>query len=262
LAKDIRFIKTAPPSFIQENRFLYNSPIFYSLMAAPAALFVFLLAFKKRREEMQGNIGLMKSRKANKVARNRLSAAKKFFNENKRESFLDEMFRALWGFVSDKLHIPVSELTKENVAQVLTQRNVSAESIHYSSKHSMPASLLDLHKALLQRTRRFIKGITVISKLEEEIKMNAQFTIHNSRLNSRRRFASTFIVHCALVFTLCIVHCASCIASDSSADFQKANSLYQKQEYDSAIKIYEKIGRLRKFIIISAKLLLQNRKRF
>jgi hypothetical protein len=43
---------------------------------------------------------------------------------NEREKFLDEMFKALWGFISDKLQIPVSDLSKESAAKALHDRNV------------------------------------------------------------------------------------------------------------------------------------------
>src|SRR6185503_9425890 len=98
---------------------LYNSPLFFILLVLPLLLFILLFIFRKRYVEMQSNITLLKSRRANKVAMRRLSAAKKFLAQNKGENFLDEMFRALWGFVSDKLQIPVSELSKENVSLAL-----------------------------------------------------------------------------------------------------------------------------------------------
>jgi len=170
LGKDIRFIKTAVPSFVQSNQILYNTPVFYSLMAAPALMFVFLLAFRKRYREMQSNVTLMRSRKANKVAKKRLSAAKKFLGENKREAFLDEMFRAMWGFVSDKLQIPVSELTKDNVVSALSSRNISKESTDLFIEALDACELARFAPGVASSIEEiYKKGIDVISKLEEEI---------------------------------------------------------------------------------------------
>ena len=124
LGKDILFIKTKDPAFITGSGTLYKSPVFYSLIVAPALLFAGLLFIRRRKEAMASNVKLIRSQRANKVAMKRLSAAKKYLTSNEREKFLDEMFRALWGFISDKLQIPVSDLSKENVAQVLLSKKV------------------------------------------------------------------------------------------------------------------------------------------
>ena len=170
IGKDIRFIKTAVPSFVQSNQILYNTPVFYSLIAAPALMFVFLLVFRRRYQEMQSNITLMRSRKANKVAKKRLSAAKKFLGENKREAFLDEMFRALWGFISDKLQISVSELTKDNVVSALSAKNISKESTELFIEALDACELARFAPGVASSIDEiYKKGIAVISKLEEEI---------------------------------------------------------------------------------------------
>ncbi|CAN5611230.1 BatD family protein [soil metagenome] len=170
LGKDIRFIKTNPPVFIQNKGVLYNSPLFYTLCGAPAFLFVFLFIFRKRYEEMQSNVTLLKSRRANKVAMKRLSAAKKSLGENNTEKFLDAMFQALWGFVSDRLQIPVSELSKENVSIALTAKNVSAESVTMFNETLDSLELARFAKGIAASNQEiYKKGIEVISKLEEEI---------------------------------------------------------------------------------------------
>jgi hypothetical protein len=171
IGKDIRFIKTGPLNIIQSNRLLYNTPVFYGFMAAPVLLFIFLVAWRRRKEEQAGNVSLMKSRAANKVARKRLSAAKKFLDQQKREQFLDEMFRAQWGFVSDKLQIPVSELSKENVAIALAARKVSHDSIKEFIQTLDSCELARFAPGAAASIEEIYKsGIHVISKLEEEIR--------------------------------------------------------------------------------------------
>lgn len=124
LGKDIHFIKTKDPEFIEGKQILFNSPVFYTMLATPALLLVGLIFIRRRKESMAGNIKLIRSQRANKVAMKRLSAAKKFLSTNEREKFLDEMFRALWGFISDKFQIPVSDLSKDTAAQALLSRNI------------------------------------------------------------------------------------------------------------------------------------------
>jgi hypothetical protein len=65
------------------------------------------------------DIALMRTKKANKFASKRLKAANKYLKENKREAFYEEIMKALWGYLSDKLSIPVSNLTKDNAESEL-----------------------------------------------------------------------------------------------------------------------------------------------
>ena len=75
------------------------------------------------------NITLVRTKKANKVAVKRLKVAKKLLKENKKSEFYDELLKALWGYLSDKLSIPVSRLTKDNVAQELAIKGVDEKQI-------------------------------------------------------------------------------------------------------------------------------------
>lgn len=170
LGKDIRFIKTNKPAFFKSGDSFFGSGWFYSFTAAPALLFLALLVFRRRYMEMQSNVGLLKSQRANKVAKKRLSAAQKYLAANDKEKFLDEMFKALWGFVSDKLQIPVSELSKESASDSLQSKKVSEELIQQFTETidsceyarfapGMAASNEDIYK----------RGIDILSKLEQAI---------------------------------------------------------------------------------------------
>ena len=67
----------------------------------------------------------MKTKKANKVAIKRMKKAGKLLNNNQKDAFYDEVLQALWGYVSDKLNIPVSMLSKDNIEEKLKQYGVS-----------------------------------------------------------------------------------------------------------------------------------------
>ena len=120
--------------------------------------------------ELQSNVTLLKSRKANTIAMKRLKVAKKFLSQNQSTEFLDEMFKALWGFVSDKLQMPVSELSKENVSTVLATKNVSAESVKLFIEALDACEMARFARSIASSNEDiYKKGIEVISKLEEEI---------------------------------------------------------------------------------------------
>ena len=130
LGNDIRYIATRTNQFKQENEEgFYGSPSFYTMTALPFAamgLSVFLIG---RIRKQESNIGLMKSKKANRVAKKHLAAANKLLNGQDAD-FYEEIYRALYGYISDKLNIPVSDLTKESIADSLMQKQVPHDTIH------------------------------------------------------------------------------------------------------------------------------------
>jgi uncharacterized protein with ATP-grasp and redox domains len=73
------------------------------------------------------NLTKVRTKKANKTATKRMKAAGKLLAENQREAFYDEVLKALWGYVSDKLSIPVSQLSKDNIEEELTKYGVDAD---------------------------------------------------------------------------------------------------------------------------------------
>ena len=70
---------------------------------------------------------MVKNRKANKIAKKRLTIAEQHMHDNQKENFYDEIFRALYGYLSDKLSIPVAELSKEKIADALKTKKISDE---------------------------------------------------------------------------------------------------------------------------------------
>ncbi|NTW32474.1 MAG: protein BatD, partial [Bacteroidetes bacterium] len=111
----------------QTGTFFYTSPMFYFLLFAPIILFIiFVIIYRKKLKE-NSNIALMRNRKATGVARKRLKTASVYLKENKKEPFLDEVFKALWGYVSDKLNIPISELSKESVNDKFAAKNIQED---------------------------------------------------------------------------------------------------------------------------------------
>jgi hypothetical protein len=84
---------------------------------------LFVVIYRKKLKE-NSNIALMRNKKATGVARKRLKTASIFLKENKKEPFLDEVFKALWGYLSDKLSIPLAELSKETVNDKFVEKNV------------------------------------------------------------------------------------------------------------------------------------------
>ena len=111
----------------ERNQFFVFSPLFWALVLIPVVGLVALFIIFRQKAYDNANAGLVKSRKANKMARRRLKQAAKFIKEDKREAFFDEVMRALWGYLSDKLTLSLSELTKDNAREKMASHGVSQE---------------------------------------------------------------------------------------------------------------------------------------
>ena len=129
IGKDIRHIKQGVIELKPIGEFFFGSALYYLLFALPLlALFIFVLVFRKA-EKSRGNVKLMKTRKANKVARNKLKQAEKLMKEGKNIEFYDEIAQALWGYISDKFHITQAEMSIENVQETLKQKEIEEDVI-------------------------------------------------------------------------------------------------------------------------------------
>ncbi|MBR5850708.1 MAG: protein BatD [Alistipes sp.] len=127
LGEDIRFIKLGAATLTKERRpLLFTSAYWMALLAIVAAFGVAYGMLRRRIRESQ-NLVLVRGKRANKVAVQRFRSARKYMELGDRRAFYEEMLRALWGYMSDKLNIPVAILTKERVREELRKRGIVAE---------------------------------------------------------------------------------------------------------------------------------------
>ena len=129
LGKDIRYIKTGNLSFMPNEEIFFGSFIYYMCYIIPAILFIVFFFIYRRQIKENSDLALVRTKKANKMAIRRLKAAGKMLKENKKEEFYEEIIRALWGYLSDKLNIPQVKLTKDNVENELKKYGVGDELI-------------------------------------------------------------------------------------------------------------------------------------
>ena len=107
LGKDIRYIKQNEVTFQPKGSFFYGSMSYWLFYIIPALAFiVFFIIYRKQAAE-NANVAKVRRKKANKVATKRMKLAGKLLSENKKDAFYDEVLKALWGYISDKLNIPV-----------------------------------------------------------------------------------------------------------------------------------------------------------
>lgn len=124
LGKDIRFIKLGDSSLRPKGDFFFGTVGYYLCYLIPLLLFVVFVVIYRQKALENANVAKVKTKKANKVATRRMKLAGKLLAENKKNEFYDEVLKALWGYISDKLSIPVSQLSKDNIEAELTNYGV------------------------------------------------------------------------------------------------------------------------------------------
>lgn len=124
LGKDIRFIKLGDSSLRPKGDFFFGTVGYYLCYLIPLLLFAVFAVIYRQKALENANVAKVKTKKANKVATRRMKLAGKLLAENKKNEFYDEVLKALWGYISDKLSIPVSQLSKDNIEAELTNYGV------------------------------------------------------------------------------------------------------------------------------------------
>ncbi len=126
LGSDIRYIKDDVEPLSEANHLLFSS-VFYKLAYPVGIILLFVLLFMRREQiKQRANIMAMRNKKANKVASRRLKEAQKCLKNNDEQRFYEEVTKALWGYLSDKLMIPMADFTKELAIQKLNEKNIES----------------------------------------------------------------------------------------------------------------------------------------
>ena len=129
LGQDIRYIDLKDAKLSPKGVYLYGTMGYWLWYIVPLVGFVVILIVYRKQAAENANIAKTKNKKAGKVATRRLKVAKQKMAAKDKAGFYDEVLKAVWGYLSDKLIMPVSELSKENIAAELAARQVSEASI-------------------------------------------------------------------------------------------------------------------------------------
>lgn len=125
---DILHIKTGDLNLVPVNDIILVTRGGYVLWyVIPLLLFAAVLFYYRKSIKERANVALMKNKRANKVAAKRLKLGRQLMEKQQRDRFYEEMLRALWGYLSDKLTIPVSQLNRDNISAELRTFGISEE---------------------------------------------------------------------------------------------------------------------------------------
>ena len=170
---DIHPIDTKPLGSLNLNsKPLIRTAGYWTLFAMPLFAFIGVVIWKRREDKLSKDIVLLKNKRANKVALKRLSTAQTFLQKNERGQFYEEISKAIWLYLSDKLNIPLSALSKENVWDALHSKNISSEMQAQIGRvmEDCETALYSRSSGTQQMNQTYTDAVAVISKLEESFK--------------------------------------------------------------------------------------------
>ena len=127
LGTDIRYIKSGHSALTPKGTSFFGSAAYWLWYLVPLVLFIVFVVMYRKQALANANVARVKTRKANKVATKRMKEAGKLLAANKKNEFYDEVLKALWGYIGDKMSIPVSQLSKDNIEAELARHGVPQE---------------------------------------------------------------------------------------------------------------------------------------
>ena len=130
LGQDIRYINLGEAKFHARGSYLYGTVVYWLWYIIPFVAFIMIVVVYRKQAIENANIAKQKTKKAGKVATRRLKVAKMKMQQSDKAGFYDEVLKALWGYLSDKLSMPVSELSKDNISAKLADCQVPEDIIN------------------------------------------------------------------------------------------------------------------------------------
>jgi hypothetical protein len=172
IGQDIRFIKQGNPMLKIKGYTFFGSLGFYSIYAGSSVLFLLLFIVYRKKAKENANLALVRNKKANRVASKRLKAASAYIKQNNNEAFYEAILKAFWGYLSDKLGIPVADLNRDSTISKLKERKVSEEVIDNFAEVIDQCEYARYAPAGGSEARHelYKKAETTISRFEKQIK--------------------------------------------------------------------------------------------
>lgn len=121
---DIRYIKTGDLELEETQDEFFSSARHYAMLVIPCLAFLGAVVVARQRIKANSDLSAVKERKAARMAKKQLSAAEKHMLANRKDEFFNEVLNALHRYISDKLGLPVADLSKERILAMLEQRHV------------------------------------------------------------------------------------------------------------------------------------------
>lgn len=172
LNEDIRFIKQNDVKLSPKGEYFFGSMGYWLFYIIPGLIFIACFLIYRKQIAANANVAKVRTKKANKVAVKRMKQAGKLLAANEKDAFYDEVLKALWGYISDKLSIPVSQLSKDNIEEELRKYGVAEDLIKefLNALNSCEFARFAPGDANQAMDKVYSDSLEVISKMENSIK--------------------------------------------------------------------------------------------
>lgn len=222
--KDIKDIKKGEAELHSVDNFFFGSVGYLMSLLIPFAAFVALLVIFRKRAIDNADLVKMKGKKANKIATKRLRQANKLMLAGKSNEFYDEVLRALWGYVGDKLNMPAEKLSRENISEKLQSHNVDDNTISKFLSAIDDCEMMRFAPGDPEgnMNKTFESAMTAIMEIENVMKKKS---------NKAKAFGFSFVLMILMLMPL----------SANAITKQNADDEYAKGNYQQAIKDYQEI---------------------
>lgn len=225
---DIRGLKQQKVRMHRVDEFFFGSTQYWVSLLVPLLAFIILLVVFRKRALDHADIVKMRGKKANKVATKRLKKARNLMSQNKQAEFYDEVLHALWGYVGDKLNMPVEKLAHENIADNLQRQSVDGKTIDtfISALDECEFERYAPGDPSGNMNKTIDSAMTAIMEIENVMKTSSK---HKNNSAARGK---TFLF-CMLMALVSL--------SASATTKENADAEYKRGNYQQAIKDYEEL---------------------
>ena len=166
--KQFKFIHLNTKLTNKNKADFWNSKAFYAGLILPFLLIPLVVLFRKKKEAYDADEMGNKLRLSNRLAKTYLSEAKKQLGN--KEPFYVALEKSLHNFLKAKLKMETSEMSKENIKQLLTDKKASPETVEgfiQLTENCELARYAPASSVAIQQD--YDKAVKVISELEKQL---------------------------------------------------------------------------------------------
>jgi hypothetical protein len=166
--EQFRYIDLRTELVSSEEPAFFGSNKFYGLLLLPFLLLPIIVLFRKKKEAIDSDVFGNRIKMNNKLAKKYLSEAKKQINN--KEPFYVALEKAMHNFLKAKLHIETSEMSKDNIRELLLSRRANPQAVDdfiALTENCEIARYAPSSSATIQHD--FDKAVAIISELEKQI---------------------------------------------------------------------------------------------
>jgi len=169
LGEDIRYIHTNDVEFTNTTSDFYGSLKFYLLLLLAPLLFVITFIFRNRIRLANSDVAGMKKKKASKIAGKLLSSAKQSLADSNKSAFYENISKALFGYIGNKLNIPVAALNQSNIKDKLAQLNVGEQTAVALIDTIELCDMARFAPVSISEQEVYEKAENIINQIEQEV---------------------------------------------------------------------------------------------